>query len=385
MILINAVILVLLVIGHTILWIAFTNRTHADRWPEPVLHRLRRIHEFAIVLFPPILLWQVGLTGPALLRDGGSWGAVSPIWWGLFAFCILGWLRLFWVLAHKVRTRISPEELMTVSTRVDVHRELGARPLAPGPYHSLALLPGNEQFQLEFSYKHLHLPRLPAEWEGLRILHLSDLHFTGVVTEDYYRHCMEVVRRESFDLICLTGDIIDNMDCLPWVERVLGPLEAPLGRYFILGNHDWYQQPNQIRAAISTLGWTDLGSQCLSIQVKGVPMQIAGDETPWMGTHPTFSPGPEFRLLLSHSPDQIGWACRQKVDLMLSGHTHGGQIKVPVIGPVYSPSLYGCRYADGTFRENPTLMHVSRGLAGKHPLRYRCPPEITLLILHQQR
>jgi predicted MPP superfamily phosphohydrolase len=84
---------------------------------------------------------------------------------------------------------------------------------------------------------------------------------------------------------------------------------------------------------------------------------------------------------LSHTPDNFAWACRHNVDLMLSGHNHGGQIKLPLFGPVYSPSRFGCRYADGVFWKSPTLMHVSRGLAGKHPLRWRCRPEVTRIVL----
>ncbi|MCA9045221.1 MAG: metallophosphoesterase, partial [Planctomycetaceae bacterium] len=88
-------------------------------------------------------------------------------------------------------------------------------------------------------------------------------------------------------------------------------------------------------------------------------------------------------LLMSHTPDNFDFARQQSVDLMLAGHTHGGQVQLPLIGPVYSPSKYGCKYSSGTFFEAPTLMHVSRGLAGIHPLRWRCPPEITRLTLRR--
>ena len=92
-------------------------------------------------------------------------------------------------------------------------------------------------------------------------------------------------------------------------------------------------------------------------------------------------PAAAFRLCLSHTPDNINWARQRSVDLMLAGHVHGGQIRLPLIGSIFCPSRYSRRYDCGTFFEAPTVMHVSRGLAGQHPLRYGCRPEVTRLIL----
>ena len=102
-----------------------------------------------------------------------------------------------------------------------------------------------------------------------------------------------------------------------------------------------------------------------------------------MGQHPDFgqTPAGAFRLLLSHTPDNVSWARHAQVDLMLSGHNHGGQVVLPLFGPVYSPSVYGCKYAAGTYWQPPTLLHVSRGISGRHPLRWRCRPELTRLTL----
>ena len=115
---------------------------------------------------------------------------------------------------------------------------------------------------------------------------------------------------------------------------------------------------------------------------------MAGTETPWFGANPRVPPRtfdengvPIARILLSHSPDQIPWARRQNFDLMLAGHTHGGQIRFPVLGPIVAPSLFGVRYASGVFHEAPTLMHVSRGVSGLDPIRVNCPPEVTRITL----
>jgi predicted MPP superfamily phosphohydrolase len=112
---------------------------------------------------------------------------------------------------------------------------------------------------------------------------------------------------------------------------------------------------------------------------------VAGNELPWFGEAPLMPRSnlntPRFRILLSHSPDQLSLAKAQGFDLMLAGHNHGGQIRLPFIGALITPSLYGCRYAGGLYDEPPTLLHVSRGLCGVHPIRLNCSPELALLIL----
>ena len=92
-----------------------------------------------------------------------------------------------------------------------------------------------------------------------------------------------------------------------------------------------------------------------------------------------------FRLYLSHTPDNIGWARKHRIDLVLAGHVHGGQIRLPVLGSVFVPSRHSRKYDCGTFYEPPTVMHVGRGLAGQHPLRFFCKPEVTRIILRSSR
>jgi predicted MPP superfamily phosphohydrolase len=89
----------------------------------------------------------------------------------------------------------------------------------------------------------------------------------------------------------------------------------------------------------------------------------------------------QFRILLSHTPDQLSWAKEKHFDLMLAGHNHGGQIRLPYLGALITPSWYGCRYAGGLYHEPPVVLHVSRGIGGIHPIRLNCPPEIALLTL----
>jgi predicted MPP superfamily phosphohydrolase len=109
---------------------------------------------------------------------------------------------------------------------------------------------------------------------------------------------------------------------------------------------------------------------------------LIGNEYPWFD-RPRLPAADEqtFRLLLSHSPDQIWWARRHQVQLMLAGHTHGGQGRLPLIGPILGPSFHGSRFAAGDFFKSPTTMHVSRGLSGTHLIRIHCRPELSLITL----
>ena len=102
-----------------------------------------------------------------------------------------------------------------------------------------------------------------------------------------------------------------------------------------------------------------------------------------MGKNPDVPPRTDhaLRLLLSHTPDQRDFAIDSDFDVMLCGHNHGGQVRLPVIGPVYSPSQYGVRYSGGTYEHEHLLIHVSRGTGSMDALQWNCRPEITLLEL----
>ena len=124
----------------------------------------------------------------------------------------------------------------------------------------------------------------------------------------------------------------------------------------------------------------------------GPPLIVAGNELPWYRPASDFSAcsnaeaiGRSMRLLLAHSPDQFGWAHANDVDLMLAGHLHGGQVRLPVLGAITSPSAHGVRYVSGVFARGNTVMHVSRGVGSLTPVRFGCPPEIAVLVLRQQR
>ncbi len=382
----NLGLLLLLIAGHAEAWVALINRLHALPISPDRLRRIRHVHDLLIPGFGLAAIIGLGLTGPKLLR-GGSWSEVA---WGWSPFLIASGLGVIGGLYGIVRfhlTRRCPIQVGQASHISEIWASEGSLPVARGEFERLARLPYNEQWSVDLDRKTFAHPGLPPEFSGLRILHLSDWHFEGTITRDYFEQVTEIALREVVDLVVFTGDLLDKQSCLEWLPTTLGRFSAPLGCWFILGNHDWYLDAEEARRTLEGAGWKNATSGVHTVPYRDGQLQIAGDETPWMGQAPTFpkrSPrqpdaAPEFRMLLSHTPDNIKRARQQGVDLMLSGHNHGGQVVLPLIGPVYSPSRFGCRYAGGAFWQSPTLLHVSRGLSGRHPLRWRCRPEVTVL------
>ena len=382
----NAALLFALFAGHCELMAAWVNRVHALPWPKPRLRRLRAFHDLLLVGFPPLVLWRVGLDGPEPLT-GGEWSRLTPGWTVYFALCGLGILSL---VVCSVRNLAARQPEVRRSDRVDVTAKLGFSPVGTGWKARIARLPGNEALSLEVNEKEYVLSSLPPGLDGLSIAHISDVHFRGPVGLDYFRYAFARVAEMRADLVAFTGDLLDEPELFSWVPETFGRLSAPLGCWFILGNHDWLTGAEPIRRALTAAGWVDVGSQAVLLDHRGLRISIAGDETPWLGSPPDLASvaAADFRLLLSHTPDHVRRAARDGADLMLAGHNHGGQVRLPIIGPVYSPSRYGVRYASGSFRaarpnpaRGPLVLHVSRGLSAERPLRWNCLPEVTRIVL----
>lgn len=363
------------------------NVIHGFGIRRPILQRIRSVHNLLLFTLPPLLFWRLGLTGSALLWSN-DWSHVGPLGWVALG---VSWFGTTLLIASTIRYQLHRPPACEVDRQsrvVDVAGQTVDELVGESRAKWVARLPRNQQFTLDVNEKTFELPRLPSAWDGVSIVHFSDAHFRGSVTRRYFETVADEAQKLQGDLIAFTGDLLDRKDCLDWLPATFGRLTAPLGCYFILGNHDWYLGLEaETRAAFASHGWIDVAGRVQSVQRDNVPLQLAGTERPWMGGAPTLSAGGSnpFTILLSHSPDQIGWARRHGVDLMLAGHTHGGQIRLPIIGPVYSPSRYDCRYASGEFWEPPTLLHVSRGLSGREPIRYNCRPELTKLILRSPK
>jgi predicted MPP superfamily phosphohydrolase len=374
----------LALIGHLALFLACFNRLHAIG-----MHRRpRRLLELLLVCFSAGAIVWYGWGWISGTSPFAGWHSGTP-WLPTYAnFCLVAAAATVpcW-LWPKLLAR-QPSQLVACESRtIDVAARLGSIPLH-GQARLFALFPGNEFLHLQVSQKTLRVPHLPCELNGLTITHLSDLHFTGDIGQAYFDFIIEQANGLQSDVLIISGDIIESTHCEPWLHQTLGKLTAPLGKYYVLGNHD-KRMPDvrRVRELLNATGLQDLGGRCLQVDWRGAPVLLAGNERPWfpavgdqeLTQAVQSSDSAPFRLLVSHSPDQFRWARRHGFDLMLAGHNHGGQMSFPLLGPLVSPSLYGTRYSGGVYYESPTLLHVSRGISGEHPLRWRCLPELAQL------
>ncbi len=370
-------------LGHLVFMVLSHNWFYGQLMPRRLMDGLHLLHGALVLAFPVLLWWAAGWDLSGLFRFDSAGGIALAV------YVVLCWFAAFVLLPLDVgwRTfRPKPAALgKEQSEVVDVVKQLGGPPAGVGKSAFQARLPFNEALTVEYLERTLHLPRLPAAWDGLTILHLSDLHLCGTPDRSWFRAVMDRCAAWAPDLVAVTGDLADGEDYIRWIVPVLGRLRWKTAAFAILGNHDAWYAPDRVRRRLRRLGMRVLGNGWERIEVRGEALVAIGQEGPWFGPAPdlTACPTGPFRLCLSHTPDNIRWAQRAGVDLMLSGHVHGGQVRLPLIGSILVPSRYGRRYDCGVFDEPPTLLNVSRGLGGDHPLRFLCRPEATRLILRR--
>ncbi|MFV9503539.1 MAG: metallophosphoesterase [Oscillochloridaceae bacterium umkhey_bin13] len=251
---------------------------------------------------------------------------------------------------------------------------------------SYALL--HEPRMPRFEQIRVTVPNLPPELDGLRIGQLSDLHLGMRYTLANTRWAVAQLAQARPDLLVLTGDVVSYEEAIPTIRDVLAGLpEAPLGRFAVPGNHDYWEGIPEIRHELDLLGFDLLINEHRSLGLGAARLVIAGADDLWEGTldlEATFAGAPSgaFRLLLAHCPDVANLAPAYGVHLQLSGHTHGGHLSLPGLGACCLPR-HGWDYPAGHVQVGPTQVYVSRGLGGL-PLRFGCPPEVTLLTLCRQ-
>ncbi len=374
-------------LGHGYFWVAIVNRLHAWAGPRKFIDFTTYSSFAAFVVLPPIIAWQWQHLGANFFDQ-----QATTRWpWFLLVYCLgCAFFGLGKLLARFVSGfREDDPQAVLSKQRLFVARAtpLSTRSLRGFYPRLLGFVPGNQALRLTIDTKQLVIPRLPAKLMGLRIAHISDLHVTGRVGPEWFRWVVDEVNKLAPDAIMVTGDLIEQEAYRSWLNENLGLLRAKYGVYFILGNHDYFIDAQRTIADLTKLGLIYVGGKSLLTEWNGYPVLIAGNEVPWkreladlQATKRELS-STSFRLLLMHSPDQFDWACAVDGDLALAGHTHGGQICFPILGAVAAPSLHGTRFAGGTFRRGNTIMHVTRGISGETPMRWRCPPEIAVLEL----
>jgi predicted MPP superfamily phosphohydrolase len=240
----------------------------------------------------------------------------------------------------------------------------------------------------------VEVPGLPSELDGLLIVHVSDFHL-GKLSLNGRALEKAVVWAEArdADLVAITGDLLTRRGGEAALERAVARLSAGCPVVAVLGNHDVnesrdpFAEPSDASRALGTNAIL-LSDSARSLELRGVAVQIAGvDPTTFMeGTsrpEALVDRSVPFRILLSHFPDTVAQLQPGAFQLVLAGHTHGGQICIPVPRGKIRLENLGSRYWEGVYRLPDTVLHVSRGLGTSFvPFRFLARPEATELTLH---
>jgi len=232
----------------------------------------------------------------------------------------------------------------------------------------------------------LTLPGLPPHLEGLRLALLSDLHRGPCVEQEQIARAVEMSRAEAPDLVLLTGDFVYcSAAFAASCAEELARLDPPGGVHACLGNHDHWTDPDRVASALEEAGVEVLRNRAVEVDDG---LWVAGVDDVWerhadLETALADVPAGATIVLLVHEPDFADTvAADGRVTLQLSGHSHGGQVRLPLLGPPVLPYL-GRRYPAGLYHVGPMQLYVTRGVGLiVPPIRFNCRPEVTLLEMH---
>lgn len=237
----------------------------------------------------------------------------------------------------------------------------------------------------------LTLDRLPEAMSGMRLLQFSDVHLGPYYSPDALIQLVERINNLNPDLVCFTGDLYDSaIFSEKDVIEALSGVKAAYGKFAVLGNHDYIDSAVQVSKLWEASGFQLLKNNAFKITKDRESIIVAGVDDfvkgrPDLAKALNRADPSVFTLLLSHAPDFADTASRYPVDLQLSGHSHGGQVRLPWIGPIVTP-LGAKKYVDGLYKlkEGKFFLYANRGIGvSLHPVRFCCRPELTLFELHR--
>lgn len=263
----------------------------------------------------------------------------------------------------------------------------------------LALYSGElERHDLEITRRTITLARLPEAFHGFTIAQISDIHFEEYTEAYFLERVLKTANELRPDMVALTGDYItDGPFPSSFAEKRIGrctemlaAITAPL-RYAVLGNHDALVNPDAVADNLQSHGIPVLANRYVPLERQGQRIWLSGIEDACVQRPDLQAAVPtrgvrqqEPVILLGHEPDFADVVAKHGVDLMLSGHTHGGQIRIPFMRPHFLPEL-GDKYVEGLFAIDQMQLYVNRGIGTVGvPLRFRCRPELTLITLQQK-
>ncbi|CAM3685731.1 metallophosphoesterase [Mesobacillus zeae] len=237
---------------------------------------------------------------------------------------------------------------------------------------------------------------LPQGFDGIRIAVFSDTHLGFQYDLKQLSKLTDTVMSLKPDMILFAGDLLDNPQSFSEEKAIiseLGRLKAPLGKFAVYGNHDHGGYGSGLyKNIIEASGFTLLLNESRSVKLlDGSSIWVAGIDDAMLGkpdirTAVANIPEQEFTILMSHAPDLADNAFQYGIQLQVSGHSHGGQVKIPFYGPLITPP-FATKYTEGFYsvgQDAPMTLYVSRGLGTtRMPFRFLSRPELTLLTLRK--
>ena len=226
-----------------------------------------------------------------------------------------------------------------------------------------------------------------AYLEGFKIALLSDFHLYPTTRIELIERAVEMANQLKPDLVALGGDYVQgSVDAIFDLAPALARLDATYGVFCILGNHDHWKGDEVVEQGLRESGLHLLRNEGLTLSVGRKTVYLAGLDDGWMGRQ-DLERGLEKQppgvptILLMHEPDFVdSFVGRGRIDLQLSGHSHGGQVRFPFIGSPFLPP-YGRKYDKGLYRVANTWLYTTVGLGVTAPVRFNCPPEVTEITL----
>ncbi|MFF2156499.1 metallophosphoesterase [Paenibacillus chitinolyticus] len=264
--------------------------------------------------------------------------------------------------------------------------------LLAAPFVSYGYARFAEPHWIRTKHVRLELERLPQAFDGVRVVQFSDVHVGPYLAPGDLPQLVDMINALKPDLLCFTGDLYDyRVYDGSLVSQALAALKAPLGKFAVLGNHDYYGSPVETEKVLKPGGFELLTNRSVAVGKDKALIRVAGVDDMWEGRpdldRALKSVRPDdFVLLLSHAPDFADIALEAPVDMQLSGHSHGGQVRLPFYGAITTP-MYGRKYVDGLYKLGGGKLHVytNRGIGmTMHPVRFWCRPELTVFTLKKR-
>ncbi len=390
--LIFAVVVFSTVAGIDILLLKYL---HPDWWKR------RAIRYSALLIMPVSIIfvgfWMIGVyTGAAWLSSFGAFTAASFFLLQLATLVSLpfsGIVHIGTKLFAFLKLKMKKADTGVSADRRRFLRDAAAVFPAVALTSSVAGL--SDSFsKIRVPVRKIPITGLPDALNGLKIAHLSDSHLGIYVDLSDLEQAVEQIKSHQPDLALVTGDISDHLDILGDAIEIISRLAPPHGIYASVGNHEYYRGIKRVREIFETAPFPMLINENRLIEIGVTTVAIGGVDDPrimrrdisqllrdtietTMGTAPSQS----FKILMSHRPPGFNHAAKMGIDLVLAGHTHGGQLGL--FGKSLFESVMPDTYFWGIYRRGRTTLHTSGGMGHWLPFRLGCPAEAPILILEK--